>query len=82
MDSLIFKKLNSKVTVSATEAHRVILWEEVGETEGTGIVHIAPGCGAEDFQLGKEFGLPLIAPLNEEGHFVDGFGWLIGHSRF
>ncbi len=60
------------------KAHRVILWEEVGETEGTGIVHIAPGCGAEDFQLGKEYGLPLVAPLTEEGHFVDGFGWLSG----
>ena len=38
----------------AANAHRVILWDEVGESEGTGIVHIAPGCGAEDFQLGRE----------------------------
>ena len=35
------------------EAHRVILWDEVGEDEGTGIVHIAPGCGAEDYQAGQ-----------------------------
>ena len=33
--------------------HRVVAWDEVGEDEGTGIVHIAPGCGAEDYQLGK-----------------------------
>ncbi len=33
--------------------HRVVAWSEVGEEEGTGIVHIAPGCGAEDFQLGQ-----------------------------
>ena len=33
--------------------HRVIPWEDVGEEEGTGIVHIAPGCGAEDFELSK-----------------------------
>ncbi len=33
--------------------HRVVAWDEVGEEEGTGIVHIAPGCGAEDFALGK-----------------------------
>jgi isoleucyl-tRNA synthetase len=38
---------------SARELHRVIAWDAVGETEGTGIVHIAPGCGKEDFQLGK-----------------------------
>jgi isoleucyl-tRNA synthetase len=56
----------------------VIVWEEVGEAEGTGIVHIAPGCGAEDFLLGKEYNLPLVAPLEDEGHFVDGFGWLSG----
>ena len=47
--------------------HRVVAWDEVGEDEGTGIVHIAPGCGAEDFQLGKALGLPVIAPLDEAG---------------
>jgi len=72
------KALTQGVTQSAAQAHRVILWDEVGEAEGTGIVHIAPGCGAEDFQLGKKYGLPLIAPLDEEGHFVEGFGWLSG----
>ncbi len=60
------------------EVHRVLPWEEVGEEEGTGIVHIAPGCGAEDFQLGKEHGLPAPAPLDDEGHYIDGFGWLTG----
>ena len=66
------------VKESAAEAHRVILWDEVGETEGTGIVHIAPGCGAEDFYLGKELHFPLVAPLDQEGHFVARFGWLSG----
>jgi isoleucyl-tRNA synthetase len=54
--------------------HRVVIWDEVGEEEGTGIVHIAPGCGAEDFQLGKELGLPKIAPLDENGIVIPGFG--------
>ncbi|MCL5996703.1 MAG: class I tRNA ligase family protein [Chloroflexi bacterium] len=54
--------------------HRVIEWDEVGETEGTGIVHIAPGCGPEDFQLGKEYDSPAVAPLNEDGIYVEGFG--------
>lgn len=64
----------------ARSAHRVIAWEAVGETEGTGIVHIAPGCGAEDFELGKRDKLPPVAPLNEEGVFVSGFGQLEGRS--
>jgi isoleucyl-tRNA synthetase len=73
------KEMANNSLDSAAQAHRVILWNEVGETEGTGIVHIAPGCGAEDYQLGREFGLPLLAPLEEEGHFVSGgFGWLEG----
>ena len=58
--------------------HRVVAWEEVGEEEGTGIVHIAPGCGAEDFQLGKRLGLPVIAPIDESGQYVAGFDWLTG----
>jgi isoleucyl-tRNA synthetase len=64
--------------VSAKEAHRVIAWDEVSEEEGTGIVHIAPGAGAEDFMLGKENHLPVVAPLNDEGVFVEGFAWLTG----
>jgi isoleucyl-tRNA synthetase len=72
------KDLVRGVKESAAQAHRVIAWEEVGETEGTGIVHIAPGCGAEDFLLGREHKLPLVAPLDDEGVFVEGFGWLTG----
>ncbi len=58
--------------------HRVIAWKDVGAEEGTGIVHIAPGCGAEDFALSKEHGLPVIAPIDEFGIFTAAFGWLAG----
>jgi isoleucyl-tRNA synthetase len=58
--------------------HRVIVWDEVSESEGSGIVHIAPGCGKEDFELGKVYGLPAIAPLDQFGVFTEGFGWLTG----
>ncbi len=64
----------------APYVHRVVAWDEVGEDEGTGIVHIAPGCGAEDFVLGKSLGLPIIAPLDESGIFLDGFGALSGRD--
>ncbi|MDQ7840141.1 MAG: isoleucine--tRNA ligase [bacterium] len=58
--------------------HRVVAWREVSAEEGTGIVHIAPGCGAEDFALGKEHGLPVLAPLDEFGVFAGPYGWLEG----
>ncbi|NIM92333.1 MAG: isoleucine--tRNA ligase [Anaerolineales bacterium] len=75
-----FDEFPAQIERGAPEAHRVILWDEVGEEEGTGIVHIAPGCGAEDFALGKEYELPIIAPLDESGIFVAGFGWLSGEN--
>ena len=37
---------------SAAKAHQVILWDEVGETEGTGIVHIAPVAAPKTSNLG------------------------------
>ncbi len=58
--------------------HRVVAWDEVSESEGTGIVHIAPGAGKEDFALGNEQGISVIAPLDEFGDFLDGFGGLSG----
>ena len=58
--------------------HRVVPWTEVGEEEGTGIVHIATGAGAEDFQLGKQLRLPVIVAIDEDGRYHDGFGWLSG----
>lgn len=60
--------------------HKVVLWEDVGEKDGTGIVHIAPGCGAEDFELGQRLGLKAIAPLDEYGFYIEGFGWLTGKN--
>ncbi len=74
------KELIAGIQASAAEAHQVIPWEAVGEEEGTGIVHIAPGAGAEDFALGKEFKLPIVAPLDDEGFFVEDFGWLTGKN--
>ncbi len=60
--------------------HRVVGWADVGEEEGTGIVHIAPGCGAEDFGLGASLGLPVIGPIDEDGLYYQGFGWLEGRE--
>ena len=54
--------------------HRVIPWDEVALDEGTGIVHIAPGAGAEDFELSRVHGLPVLAPIDESGRFLPGYG--------
>jgi isoleucyl-tRNA synthetase len=56
----------------AVAGHRVIPWSEVGEAEGTGLVHIAPGCGEEDFALSKEHDLPVLVPIDDMARFRPG----------
>ncbi|MBI4173988.1 MAG: isoleucine--tRNA ligase, partial [Candidatus Aenigmarchaeota archaeon] len=62
-------------------SHRVVLSARyVSIEEGTGLVHTAPGHGAEDFRVGKENGLALICPLNLDGTFTKEAGvWLEGN---
>ena len=71
-----FEELDAQQNVE----HPVIAWDEVSEDDGTGIVHIAPGCGKEDFELSKVNELPAIAPLDEFGNYIDGFNWLSGQN--
>jgi isoleucyl-tRNA synthetase len=60
--------------------HRVIPWDDVSLTEGTGVVHIAPGAGTEDFELGQIHDLPVIVPIDESGRMLPGYGLLEGLS--
>jgi isoleucyl-tRNA synthetase len=60
--------------------HRVIPWDEVALDEGTGIVHIAPGAGAEDFELSRVHNLSVLAPIDESGRFLPGYGYFEGFS--
>ncbi|MBE5757651.1 MAG: isoleucine--tRNA ligase [Clostridiales bacterium] len=58
--------------------HKIVAWDQVDATEGAGSVHIAPGCGAEDFELGQSLGLPNVCPIDDGGIFYDNFGFLSG----
>jgi len=48
-----------------------IPYENVSTDEGTGVIHIAPGHGEEDYLLGIKFNLPIYSPVNEKGVFSD-----------
>lgn len=52
-------------------AWRVITGDFVSTQEGTGIVHIAPAFGEDDYQVGQENNLPMINPVTQEGAFSD-----------
>jgi isoleucyl-tRNA synthetase len=60
--------------------HRVIPWDEVTLDQGTGVVHIAPGAGSEDFELAGAHDLPVLTPVDGAGRFYPDYGWLAGMS--
>ena len=52
-------------------AFRVLQADFVSTENGTGIVHIAPGFGEDDYQLGQREGLPTVAPIDEDCHLTE-----------
>ncbi|TDQ42345.1 isoleucine--tRNA ligase [Aureibacillus halotolerans] len=49
----------------------VMLGDHVTTDAGTGCVHTAPGHGEDDFILGKRYGLDILSPVDERGHFTN-----------
>ncbi|MCY6493758.1 isoleucine--tRNA ligase [Leptolyngbya sp. GGD] len=45
---------------------------------GTGLVHTAPGHGQEDYQVGQRYGLPILAPVDDNGNFTEEAGQFKG----
>ncbi len=64
-----FDDIPAQIESEKLAPRRVVAADWVGETEGTGIVHIAPGCGADDFELGKAENLGFITPVTSSAHF-------------
>ena len=52
------------------KAFYVTVADFVTTEDGTGIVHIAPAFGEDDYQVGREYGLPVIQPVDEEGKYT------------
>lgn len=67
-----------KKGVAVTNAFKVYPADFVTTTDGTGIVHIAPMYGADDFELGTTMGLPKFHTVDEQGHFIKGTDFLEG----
>ncbi|MCX6355477.1 MAG: isoleucine--tRNA ligase [Candidatus Aureabacteria bacterium] len=56
----------------------IVFSEHVTLDQGTGCVHIAPGHGDEDYQVGRRYGLDVFAPVNEKGEFTKEAGIFAG----
>ena len=60
---------------SAKKMHVVVLSEEYVTTEqGTGLVHMAPGCGGEDYEVGRKNGIPPFNRVKEDGYYDNTMG--------
>jgi isoleucyl-tRNA synthetase len=53
------------------DAFRVVLGDFVTTTDGTGIVHIAPSFGADDFKVAKQNGIGSLTLVDRQGKFTD-----------
>ena len=56
----------------------VVLGEHVTLEVGTGCVHTAPGHGADDFELGRKYGLEVLSPIDDAGYFTAAGGVFVG----
>lgn len=59
-----------------------VLADYVTLDQGTGIVHTAPGHGADDFRTGQKYGIETYAPLDDEGRFTEGLPEYKGKTVF
>ena len=53
---------------------RVLVGDFVTTEDGTGIVHTAPAFGADDYRVGKKYGIGILTMVDKQGKFIDGVG--------
>ncbi|MDQ5943997.1 MAG: isoleucyl-tRNA synthetase, partial [Patescibacteria group bacterium] len=63
-------------------AFRVVVGDFVETGEGTGVVHIAPGHGEDDYWLGKKEQVLIASPVDDEGRFTDEVKDYVGRLVF
>ncbi len=93
-EELIDKKYKPLFRHNIEKGYRIIEADFVGTEDGTGVVHLAPSFGEDEFNIRKEKELPLILNVDEEGRFNEGewkgelvweanlkiIGWLKEHN--
>lgn len=59
---------------SGGDPFRILLGDFVTTEDGTGIVHTAPAFGADDYRVGKKYGIGILTLVDRQGKFVEGLG--------
>ncbi len=60
------------------DSFRLLCDSFVTTEDGTGIVHTAPAFGADDYKVGKKYGIGILTMVDRQGKFVDGLGEFSG----
>jgi len=77
-ENLRFEQLLPYAQPEDGDPFRVVLGDFVTTEDGTGIVHIAPSFGADDFRVGKQYGLGSLTLVNKQGKFTEQMGEFAG----
>lgn len=72
---LVGKKYEPLFENHGPNAHRILYADYVSEEDGSGLVHLAPAYGEEDFEFAKENDIPVVSNVDENGNYTSG-RWL------
>ncbi len=67
-----YKHSNAQDTKESSDEESVTENNKPKKSEGTGLVHIAPGHGFDDYEAGRKYNLPIFCPVGPEGKFTEG----------
>ncbi len=77
-EGIRFEQLLPYAQPDEGDPFRVVLGDFVTTEDGTGIVHIAPSFGADDFRVGRQYGLGSLTLVDKQGRFTDQMGEFAG----
>ncbi|MCK9617277.1 MAG: isoleucine--tRNA ligase [Lentimicrobiaceae bacterium] len=78
LDGLRYEQLLPYAQPETGDAFRVIIGDFVTTEDGTGIVHIAPSFGADDFRVAKQYGIGTLTLVSKRGQFTGEMGEFAG----
>ncbi len=78
LENIRYEQLLPYSKPSSGDSFRIVLGDFVTTEDGTGIVHIAPSFGADDYKIGKDYNLGSLTMVDKQGKFIDAMGEFAG----
>lgn len=78
LEGIRYEQLLPYAQPAEGDAFRVVTGDFVTTEDGTGIVHIAPSFGADDFKVGKQNGIGALTLVDRQGRFTEEMGEFAG----